>query len=125
MQENEYTQHLDIIDLGPQGNGDYCLEVTLQSMHLSRAKLVHGGMVFSMLDAAMGRAVMRTLEPGFASPTVEMKINYFRPADSGKLHARGRVVNRSKQLCYAEGEVSNDAGKLVARATATFFIKQL
>lgn len=125
MPATEYTEHLDIIDVGVQENGDYCVEIRLQPLHLSRAGLVHGGMVFTLLDAAMGRAVIHTLEPGFTSPTIEMKINFFRPADSGMLLARGRIVNRSKQLCYAEGEVRSGADKLIARATGTFFIKPL
>ncbi len=125
MQDIEYTGHLDIIDIGPQDDGDYCLKIDLQAIHLSRAGLVHGGMVFTMLDAALGRAVINQLQRGYSSPTIEMKINYFRPASAGELIARGRVVNQSKQLCYAEGEVVNGEGKLIARATGTFFIKPM
>ena len=78
-----------------------------------------------MLDAALGRAVIHKLQKGYSSPTIEMKINYFRPAATGELIARGRIINQSKRLCYAEGEVNNGQGKLIARATGTFFIKQL
>lgn len=124
MQDIEYTRHLDIIDIGLQDNGDYCLKIDLQAIHLSRAGLVHGGMVFTMLDAALGRAVIHQLQRGYSSPTIEMKINYFRPVSAGELIAHGRIVNQSKQLCYAEGEVVNGEGKLIARATGTFFIKQ-
>jgi acyl-CoA thioesterase len=124
VQDIEYTRHLDIADIGPQDNGDYCLKVDLQAIHLSRAGLVHGGLIFTMLDAALGRAVIHKLQKGYASPTIEMKINYFRPAAAGVLIARGRIINQSKRLCYAEGEVNNEAGKLIARATGTFFIKQ-
>lgn len=125
MSANEYTDHLAICDTGLQSNGDYLVEIDLQAIHLSRAGLVHGGMVFTMLDAAMGRAVIARLQPGFTSPTIEMKINFFRPAAAGKLIARGRIVNSSKQLSYAEGEVNNEEGKLVARATGTFFVKPI
>jgi acyl-CoA thioesterase len=125
LQEIEYTHHLNIIDIGSQDNGDYCLKVCLQAIHLSRAGLVHGGLIFTMLDAALGRAVIQKLQRGYSSPTLEMKINYFRPACVGELTARGRIVNHSKKLCYAEGEVNNEEGKLIARATGTFFIKQL
>ena len=125
MQDIEYTRHLDIIDIGPQDNGDYALKIDLQQIHLSRAGLVHGGMVFTMLDAALGRAVIHQLQQGYSSPTIEMKINYFRPASAGELFARGRVINQSKQLCYAEGEVINSENKLIARATGTFFTRQM
>lgn len=121
--ETEYTRHLKIHDLGLDDNGDYTLEVELEPIHLSRAGHVHGGMVFTLLDAAMGRAIYSTLPHGHTSPTIEMKINYFRPASTGKLRCKGRVVNRGKQLCYAEGEVTNADDKQIARATGTFFLK--
>jgi uncharacterized protein (TIGR00369 family) len=121
----EYTDHLNIADLGCAEDGSYTLQVELEPIHLSRAGLAHGGLLFTLLDAAMGRAVIHSLPEGHSSPTIEMKINYFRPASKGKIVARGRLVNRSKQLCYGEGEITNAQGKLIARATATFFIKEV
>ncbi len=126
MDDNiEYTRHLKIRDIGLDAEGCYLIDVDLEAIHLSRAGLVHGGMIFSLLDAALGRTVMSHVGQGFSCPTVEMKINYFRPAAAGKLIAKGRVINKSKQLCYAEGEVVNEEGKLIARSTGTFFIKTL
>lgn len=124
-QEIEYTSHLKIKDIGTDDEGCYITEVDLEPIHMSRANLVHGGMVFTLLDCTLGRAVYSQLPEKHTSPTVEMKINYFRPAASGKLTCKGRIVNKSKQLCYAEGEVTNEEGKLIARATGTFFIKPL
>ncbi len=123
--EPEYTQHLKIRDIGLDNEGCYAIEVNLEAIHLSYAKLAHGGMIFTLLDAALGRTVMSHIPQGMQCPTVEMKINYFRPASSGKLTAKGKIINLSKTLCYAEGEVINEAGKLIARATGTFFIKPI
>jgi len=53
---------------------------------------------------------------------VELKINYFRPVQHGRLRAEGRLVNRTRRLAYAEGEVRGPEGKLLARATGTFFL---
>lgn len=125
MSDIEYTDYLKLQDIGLDKDGCYITELELQPIHLSRAKLVHGGMLFTMLDATLGRTVISQIPEGYTSPTVEMKINYFRPASSGKLICTGRIVNKSKQLCYAEGEIHNGQGKLIARATGTFFIKAL
>ena len=125
QQASEYTRHLKIVDMGADEQGDHVLEVLLEPMHLSVAGLVHGGMVFTLLDSALARAVMRQIPQDYASPTLEMKINYFRPVDSGKLTARGRVVNRSKQTCFAEGEVVDENDRLIAKASGTFFVKKL
>ena len=123
--ETEYTKHLKIQDKGLTEEGFYRTEEELEAIHLSRVNLVHGGMVFSMLDATMGRAVFEQLPKTHGAPTIEMKINYFRPQQSGKLICEGKVINKSKQLCYAEGEVRNEEGKLIAKATGTFFIKPM
>lgn len=127
--EIEYTQYLKIKDIGTDNNADnmgcYLTEVELEPIHMSKANLVHGGMIFTMLDATLGRAIAQQMPENYTWPTIEMKINYFRPAQSGKLTCKGWVVNKSKQLCYAEGEVTNEAGKLIAKATGTFFIKPL
>ena len=119
----EYTRYLQIEDDGIQDDGRYLLHTRLSDIHLSRAGLVHGGMIFSMLDAAMGRAAMAHFENRCFCPTIELKINYFRPVATGKLLAWGEVINSSRRLCYLEGEVHSDAGKLIARATGTFFVK--
>ncbi len=120
-EEVEYTRYLGIEDLGPR-DGGYELEVEMAPIHRSRAGLAHGGLLFTLLDAAIGRAIMHELPKGVGSPTVEMKINYFRTVQRGRLRARGEVVRRGKRLVYAEGEIRDEAGKLVARATGTFFL---
>ncbi len=129
MSENdksiEYTQYLNIRDTGPDSDGAYHIDVDLEAKHLSRAGLVHGGMIMTLLDAAIGRAVMRQVPEKHTAPTVELKINFFRPAASGKLKAIGRIVNKGKTLCYAEGEVLNEEGKLIAKASGSFFVKPL
>lgn len=119
----EYTHHLNIQDLGLDAGGSYCLRLTLEDIHLSRAGQAHGGLLFTLLDAALGRAAMAHVGGDFFCPTVEMKINYFRPVASGSLETRGRVVNTSAALCYAEGDIHDQDGRLIARATGTFFIK--
>jgi uncharacterized protein (TIGR00369 family) len=98
LQDIEYTRHLDIIDIGPQDDGDYCLKIDLQAIHLSRAGLVHGGMVFTMLDAALARAVINQLPRGYSSPTIEMKINYFRPASAGELSPEVGLSTRASNF---------------------------
>ena len=52
--------------------------------------------------------------------TVELKINYLRPAWPGDaIRAEGRVVNAGRTLALTECDVTNAAGKLVARASST------
>jgi acyl-CoA thioesterase len=98
------------------------LALTLGPTHMSRANRVHGGVLFTLLDTALGGAVVSSLPPGKGCATLELKINYFRPIQHGRVTAEGRLVNRSRSTAYAEGEVVSDEGKVLAKASGTFFV---
>jgi acyl-CoA thioesterase len=100
------------------------MELDLDELHMSVAQRAHGGVLFSMLDSAMGRAVLSDLPEQRGCATVECRINYFRPVQRGKLVATGTVVNATRSTAYAEGSIVNEEGKLVARASATFFLTE-
>jgi uncharacterized protein (TIGR00369 family) len=54
--------------------------------------VVQGGFVAAMLDDTLGPALVCTLPPGQFAPTVELKVNFIRPAPLGALIGEGRVV---------------------------------
>jgi uncharacterized protein (TIGR00369 family) len=80
---------------------------------------VQGGFIVAMLDDTLGPAVATTLEHDQFAPTLEIKASFFRPAKVGKLIARGWVVQRGRSIVFAEGEIHDEAGELIARASAT------
>lgn len=121
MSELEFTDYLGVRTLGMQ-DGAFVIELDLEPRHMSRANRAHGGILFTLLDTALGRAVIEELPAGRGCATVELKINYFRPVQSGCIRASGRCVQRTKSLAYAEGDICNEEGKLLARATGTFFL---
>jgi uncharacterized protein (TIGR00369 family) len=121
MSDLEFTDYLGVRTLGMQ-DGAFVLELDLELRHMSRAARAHGGVLFSLLDTALGRAVLADLPAGRGCATVEMKINYFRPVHEGRIRTSGRCVQRTRSLAYAEGDIVNDEGKLLARATGTFFL---
>jgi uncharacterized protein (TIGR00369 family) len=98
------------------------LALILGPTHMSRADRVHGGVLFSLLDTALGGAVVNALPQGKGCATLEIKINYFRPIQHGRVVAEGRLVNLSRSTAYAEGEVRNEEGKMLAKASGTFFV---
>ena len=83
---------------------------------------VQGGLIAAMLDDAMGPALVATLPPGQFAPTLEMKISYLAPAKVGPLWAHGRVVKRGRSNAFVEGDLVDESGKLLARASATVLI---
>ncbi len=64
-------------------------------------------------------AYASTLEEGESLTTLELKLNFLKPVWTGKLRARGRVVSRGRTVGLAECDVTDDQGRLVARAMET------
>src|SRR5919198_5898100 len=59
---------------------------------LNRRGVIQGGFLAAMLDSAMGIAAATKVADGIAPVTIEMKVNFLRPAKAGRLIAEARVV---------------------------------
>jgi uncharacterized protein (TIGR00369 family) len=91
---------------------------------LNPAGHVQGGFLAAMLDDTMGPALVSTLDAGEFAPTVNLNVQFHRPAKVGALKGIGRVVMRGKEICQLSGELlQND--KIVATATATAVIRKM
>ncbi len=80
---------------------------------------IQGGFLAAMLDDTMGPALIATLEPDQFAPTVELKVNFVRSARPGRLVGTARVVHRGGTIAFLAGELHDEAGQLVATASAT------
>ena len=87
-------------------------------------KSLHGGVICSLADTAMGLALWTKTRPGQTSMTLEMKINFISQVDEGTetLTAEGQVIHLGKTTGVVEGSLVKEDGTLAARALATFFI---
>jgi uncharacterized protein (TIGR00369 family) len=64
-----------------------------------------------------------TLGPGQFAPTTDLHVQLLRPARSGRLTGRGRIVRRGRDVAFLAGELADSSGQLVAVATATAQIR--
>ncbi|HSP54337.1 MAG TPA: PaaI family thioesterase [Dehalococcoidia bacterium] len=80
---------------------------------------IQGGFLAAMLDDAMGPALFTLLGSDQFAPTIEMKVNFLRPARPGPIIAEGRVVHRTRALAFLEGTLATEDGDLIATGTAT------
>jgi uncharacterized protein (TIGR00369 family) len=80
---------------------------------------IQGGFLAAMLDDTLGPALLATLEPGQFAPTLELKVNFLRPASPGRLIGTGRVVYRGGTIAFLAGELRDAEGDPIATATAT------
>ena len=77
----------------------------------------HGGVISSLIDIVGSYAVELVI--GGDAPTVDLRIDYLRPA-SGALTATGRVIKRGRKLCLADVEVRDSDQRLVAVGRGSF-----
>ena len=105
------------------GVGYSDIEINVAEKHLQPFGLVHGGVFASIIDTAASWALFYAIENHDAGMTsVDLKLNYLAPVTAGKLIAKGRQIKMGKTLGYAEAEVTDDTGKLVAHGTSTIMI---
>jgi len=87
---------------------------------INRGGRIYGGFIAAMLDGLCGHAVRLTHDaPGTPQVTLELKTSFFAEAKPGRLMGEGLVRHRGKSIAFAEAELRNEAGEVVARASAT------
>ena len=91
--------------------------------HTNPMGTVHGGWYGTLLDSAMGCAVMTTLPAGAAYTTLEYKVNLIRGARIGEgVTCRGAVSHAGRSTAVAEGRIEDAAGRLLATGTTTCLV---
>jgi acyl-CoA thioesterase len=87
----------DIRD-GPDGAVVAFLEV--DDRHLNPNGIVHGGVVFTLADTAMGRATMAVLGDGQICASIEVSVRYLRPIPGGRLVATASVLRAGRRIVH-------------------------
>jgi acyl-CoA thioesterase len=105
------------------GGGRSKFELTVRPEHMNPHGVVHGGVIYTLADFAMGGALTSLLGPGERCATLEVKINYLAPTMSGDLRAEACVVSRSRRVGVLEARVYGGGQALVALATGSFYIQ--
>lgn len=113
--------HMELTDVD---HGSVTFRCEPDESHYNPIGAVHGGLVCTLLDSALGCATHTTLPAGTGYTSIEIKVNYLRPviADSGPLTCIGRVTKPGRRVTFAEGEVIDAAGRTVATASGTLLV---
>jgi uncharacterized protein (TIGR00369 family) len=110
---------LELVNVG-EGTATFELEVTPNLFN--SLGILHGGIIATIADAAMGVAFGTLCGINDIFNTVEFKINFLHPVKEGRIRARGRVVHRGNKTGVVEGEVENMKGDLVAKSLGTMIL---
>jgi uncharacterized protein (TIGR00369 family) len=90
--------------------------------HAQRDGFVHAGMLATMADHTAGFAAYTLVAEKIRILTIELKINYFRPAVGECIVCRAKVIHPGRTILVAESElfaVTAESEKMVAKATVT------
>ncbi len=107
------------VQFGAYHDDGVTLTLPLAPTHRNGAGVVHGGVILTLADAALGFGIARAT--GGRCTTAEIKINYLRPATDGVLSARSRIIRRGRTLVVARAEV-HCGDKQVAEVLSTFAV---
>ncbi len=119
--DSPFSRFIGIQD-GLSEGGVGSVSLAVRPHHLQAAGRVHGGLIAVLVDTAFFRAVRSLLAPGQGTTTIELKINFLEPADSGRLTATATIISNANRLMVADIEVTADGNRLIAQATGTFLV---
>ena len=80
----------------------------------------HGGVLFTLMDTTMAWAVFSQLEPGLNCTTVNLDIQYTRPARGDAFNCNAWTTYRTGHLSFVRAEIQDSRGKLLAMGQGTF-----
>jgi len=79
---------------------------------------VHGGIIATMLDEAMGKSLRAR---GLTAMTRQMEIDYLRPVHStAPIRLEGRLLRSEGRKHWAEARILTERGRLLAAANGLF-----
>lgn len=97
--------------------------ITIKNEFRNIHKALHGGVIYSIADIGMGAALYSAMESGENCTTIEIKINYLKPASDGEVECEARVIQKGKNIAVIEAEIKNRQ-VLIAKAIGTFSINR-
>jgi acyl-CoA thioesterase len=105
------------------GEGTATVEMKTTEDMANHSGFVHGGMISTLADSAMGRS-LRTLKPGVVrAMSFDLKLNFISAARTGDtLRAAARVVHAGRRTVVTDCRIESPGGKLIATASATFAV---
>src|SRR6266481_4725846 len=106
-----------LIDVGP---GTATMELIANTeVHANPMGTIHGGVLCDIADAAIGTAHATSLKEDESFISIDLQINFFRPAWNGRIRAVAKPVNVGRQISRYVCDILRDDDKLVAQVSST------
>ena len=95
------------------------VEFTNGDEHCHSGNIIQGGFIAGMIDNAMSVAVITEGKHLISPATLELKVTYLKSGSQGINRATGWIIKMGRSVAFLEGELHNEAGELLAKASST------
>jgi uncharacterized protein (TIGR00369 family) len=112
---------LELAGLDP---GTATFALTVQPHHRNLVGGLHGGLLAILADTATGVAMHSELWPERTHVTIQLDLHFVGRPAADRIVATGRVLRAGRRIGFAEGEIADEEGTVVATASATFAISE-
>ncbi|HIF66292.1 MAG TPA: PaaI family thioesterase [Acidimicrobiia bacterium] len=113
-------------DLDVKSPGEVVAVLDLEERHLNPNGVVGGGVLFTLIDTAMGKAVFSMLNEDQICASLEVSTRFLKGVGSGKIEADVSVIKAGRRIVTVEARAHAEPDhQLLAVATATFAVIDL
>ena len=122
--QNHFSHTLGVQIL--HANEGRCLiKLPVQPGHKQNLGFVHGGILATLADIAMGFAASSLQDDDHHVLTGELKISYLNPGIGDEIYAEGITLKAGRKIVFVEAEVftlTGETRKLVAKASSSMVV---
>jgi len=107
--------------------GHVVCEFHPKEFHYNPVGSVHGGIITTILDSAIGLSLLSTLPKGYTFTTLELKVNFIRKMtkETPALKTKTKIIHQGNTTALLESDLLDIQGKIYAHAVSTCLILQI
>ena len=105
-----------------KGKGVGTATLDVDERHINPHGTVHGGVMFILLDTAMGAATMSVVGEGNWCATLDINTRFLAPCFGGRLTAVASVRKAGRRVVHLDATVTGDDGTEFTAASGVFAV---